>query len=263
METIRKWIRWVQQLHISLHGAHACYFIALSVFPMLVLMLGLLRYTSLEVGDLQEFAESFLPEALYAFAWQLISACYVGTSRVVLSVSALTALWSAGKGIYGLIRGLDAVYGRDEDRRWLQTRLVSAVYTFLFLLVLLLTLVLHVFGNTILELLGQHAFRFPVNLAALRFFLLVLLQTLLFTAMFMFLPRGGNRFLESLPGALFASAGWMTVSALFSEYVRYFSRYATIFGSVYTVALGMVWLYVCICIVFYGGVLNRILKDMG
>lgn len=263
METIRKWVRQIQALQISLHAAHACYFIALSVFPMLVLMLGLLRYTTLEVGDLQEFAEGFLPEALYAFAWQLISVGYVGTSRIVLSVSALTALWSASRGTYGLMKGLNAVYGAQEDRGWLRTRLVCAVYTFLFLLVLLLTLVLHVFGSTILELLRQQGFRLPVNLAALRFFLLVLLQTLLFCAMFMFLPRCGNRFGESLPGALFASAGWMTVSALFSEYVRHFSKYATIFGSVYTVALSMVWLYVCICIVFYGGVLNRFLKDLG
>ncbi|MBQ2392588.1 MAG: YihY/virulence factor BrkB family protein, partial [Alistipes sp.] len=77
--------------------------------------------------------------------------------------------------------------------------------------------------------------------------------------MFMYLPAEAHRFQESLPGALFASFGWMSASGLFSMYVEYFPRYANIFGSVYAVALTSLWLYVCVNIVFYGGVLNRLL----
>lgn len=262
MDAVKKLLRQIQQLQIPIYAANACFFLVLAIFPTLVLMLGLLRYTSLSVADLQEFAEGFLPDALKHLAWQLISGAYAGSTGMVISLSALTALWSAGRGIYGLIRGLDTVYERPEDRGWLRTRLISAVYTFAFLLVLILTLVLHVFGNTLLELLEQYGFRFPVDLTAVRFMLLVVLQTLLFCAMFMVLPRGGNGFRESLPGALFGSLGWMTASSLFSVYVEYSARYASIFGSVYAAALGMLWLYFCISIVFYGGVLNRILKNI-
>ena len=53
--------------------------------------------------------------------------------------------------------------------------------------------------------------------------------------------------------------GWMTVSGLFSRYVEHASGYASIFGPVYVVALAMLWLYFCISILFYGGVLNRFL----
>ena len=38
-----------------------------------------------------------------------------------------------------------------------------------------------------------------------------------------------------------------------------FSGYANIFGSVYAVALSMLWLYFCISIVFYGDALNHYL----
>jgi len=262
MDRVKKLFRQIQELQIPIYAANACFFLVLAVFPALVLMLGLLRYTSLSVADLQEFAEGFLPDALKHLAWQLISGAYAGSSGMVISLSAVTALWSAGRGIYGLIRGLDTVYGRAEDRGWLRTRLISAVYTVLFLMVLLLTLVLHVFGSTLLELLEQYGFRFPVDLTPLRFLLLVVLQTLLFCAMFMVLPRGGNAFRESLPGALFGSLGWMTASSLFSVYVQHSGRYASIFGSVYAAALAMLWLYFCISIVFYGGVLNRILKKI-
>ena len=49
-------IRSVAALKIPLHAANAGFFIVLSVFPALLLMLSLLRYTRLEVGDLLELA---------------------------------------------------------------------------------------------------------------------------------------------------------------------------------------------------------------
>lgn len=258
-------LRQVQALEIPIHAAHACYFIILAAFPTLVLLLGLLRYTSLEAADLMDLVEGFLPAALQPYAWDLISGTYENTSKVVVSLSALAALWSAGRGIYGLLKGLNAIYGVEEHRNWLRTRFMCAVYMVLFIVVLMLTLVLHVFGNTIVEYLrvmGGESIRFWMDLVDLRFFLLVAVQTLMFCAMFMYLPGKDNGFRESLPGALFGSLGWMTVSSLFSVYVENFSGYANIFGSVYAVALIMLWLYVCVSIVFYGGVLNRILKKL-
>lgn len=262
-----KWLRHLQTLRamqISTHAAHACYFIVLSVFPMLVLMFGILRYTALQPDDLLDLLSGILPDALLPYAWKLISGAFNNTSKMVISVSALTAIWSAGRGIYGLQAGLNAVYGVHEERGWLHKRIICAAYTFLFVLVLLLTLVLNVFGNTILRFLQQRAWFWAwIDLTDLRYFLLVLVQTLLFCAMFMFLPDKRRGFLESLPGALFSSFGWMTVSGLFSLYVEYFPRYANIFGSVYAVALASFWLYLCVSIVFYGAVLNRILAETG
>ena len=259
-----RWLwNWLRSLEVSLHAAHTCYFVVLSAFPALVLMLGLLRYTTLGAEELMDLAEGFIPGALQGFLWRLIYGVYHNTSKLVLSVSALAALWSSGRGIYGLVRGLNRVYGVEKSQGWFRTRLQCAAYTLLFLLVLLLTLVLHVFGTTILEFLSHRgmpgAWAGVVNL---RFFLLILMQTLLFCGMYIFLPGKRNGFRESLPGALAASLGWMGASWAFSVYVVHFPRYGYLFGSVYAVALLMLWLYVCVSIIFYGGVLNRILKKL-
>lgn len=255
-----RWVHTLRSMQISTHAAHACYFMVLSVFPMLVLIFGFLRYTALQPEDLLDLLRGLLPEALLPHAWNLIRSAYRNSSRLVISVSALTALWSAGRGIYGLQSGLNAVYGLCETRSWLHKRLLCTAYTFLFVLVLLLTLVAQVFGNTIVKLLQQRfVFRMWTELGGLRYFLPVLAQTLLFSAVFMFLPGRRHGFWESLPGALFSSFGWMTASGLFSLYVEHFPRYAAIFGSVYAVAMAGFWLYICISIVFYGALLNRLL----
>ena len=251
---------WLRQLRISVHAAYAGYFIILSLFPALVLLLGLLRYTTLQAADLMDFVAGFLPEALQPYAWDLIGKTYDNSSRAVLSVSALAALWSAGKGIYGLMGGIHAAWGEEEDRGWLRVRLLCAGYMVMFLLVLLLTLVVHVFGSTILDWLYLRGeMPFWAELINLRFFLLVAVQTALFTMMYMYLPGRNRGFRESLPGALLASLGWMGASGLFSVYVERFSGYASMFGPVYAVALAMLWLYVCVSILLYGAVLNRIL----
>ena len=49
----------------------------------------------------------------------------------------------------------------------------------------------------------------------------------------------------------------------FSLYMSHFNRYDTIYGSLSVVALTMLWLYVCMEIVFYGGALNKYLADVG
>lgn len=256
--------RKLGKMEIPTHASHACYFIVLAVFPALTLVLGLLRYTSLEAADLMDLAAGLLPDALEPYIWKLISGTYENTSKVVVSLSAITALWSASRGVYGLLTGLNGVYGVEEDRGWLHTRVMSVVYTFLFILVLLLTLVLHVFGNTIVQWIhstGNPNLFLWMDIIDLGFFVLVAAQTLLFCGMFMFLPNQRNGFWESLPGALFGSLGWMTFSSLFSIYVENFTSYMNIYGSVYAMALAMLWLYMCVSIVFYGGALNRFLKD--
>ena len=266
-----KWIKrltalfnYVMRLNIPIHAAYAGFFIVLAVFPSLVLLLGLLRYTGLQVENFTEMLHGVIPTALMPAAQRLILNTYNSSTGTVLSISALTALWSASRGIHGLITGLNAVYEVSEGRGYFYTRAVSVLYTFLFIVVLILTLVLHVFGTTLLELLPTSEsplLAFLEGVVDLRFFLLLGVQTVLFTAMFMVFPNKRNRLADSFPGAVLASIGWLVFSDLYSIYVERFASLSNIYGSVYAVALSMLWLYCCMSIVFYGGALNHWLTD--
>lgn len=258
-------VKTVKQMHIPLHAAYAAYFIVLAVFPALVLILSVLRYTGMEVRGLVELLDDILPSTMAEGAEELIYSTYRNSSGAMVGVSAVTALWSASRGIYGLLTGLNAVYGVSENRGYIYTRSISVVYTFVFILILLLTLVLHVFGNSIINLMRQvdnPVVIFFIDLIDLRFFLLLFLQSLVFTLMFMVLPnKRRSRFMESLPGGVLSSLGWLVFSDIYSIYVENFSKYSTIYGSVYGIAITMLWLYCCMSILFYGGALNRYLMD--
>ena len=258
-------VRYVGRLKLGLHAANTGYFLILSVFPALALLMGLLKYTRFGASELVALLEGMLPAALVPEAELLIIGLFQSSGALV-GISAVTALWSASRGIFGLLTGLNAIYGVSESRGYFYTRAISLFYTFAFLLVLLATLVLHVFGTGLLGFIQGKAegfWQFALRLIDLRFFLLLGLQTALFTAMFMVLPNQKNRLSDSLPGAFLASSGWLLFSHLFSLYVERSSYYSGLYGSVYVLALSMLWLYFCIYIVFLGGVLNRWLTQRG
>ena len=253
-------------LDIPAYAANAAYFIIMAALPTMLLLLALLRYTRLDSSVLIGALDAFVPEALSPLISKLVNGLYDSSSTVLVSVSALAAVWSASRGIYGIIKGLNRIYAVRENRGYVYTRLMSVLYMVLFIVILILTLAIHVFGQTIAEQIPMT--HHPVvllldRILPIRFFVLFFLQTLLFTAMFMTLPNRRNRLLTSLPGAMFASLGWLIFSDLFSIYVDNFSNYPAIYGSLSAVALAMLWLYICMAILFYGGALNKWLMDMG
>lgn len=250
-------------MQIPVYAANACYFLALAVFPALLLILASLRYTPLSAVDLIVLLEGILPDALMGAAESLIVSTYYNSSTALVSVSAVTALWSASRGIQGLLTGLNHIYGVREDRGWLRTRLLSVGYTFVFLMLVIATLVFQVFGRSLADriwAIDHPLVRLVVQIIDWRSVWLLLVQIGVFAAIYMVLPNRRNRFFSSLPGAVAAAVGWQGFSQAFSLYVeRMLSRYTNIYGSIYTVALSLLWVYCCICILLFGGVLNRLL----
>ena len=87
------------------------------------------------------------------------------------------------------------------------------------------------------------------------------LLTLLFWAILCVFPNRRIPLLRALPGAAGASLGWLGFSSLFSVYVQHFGSYSVFYGSLAGIAMAMLWLYVCMSILFYGGVLNCLLFE--
>ena len=261
---IEKIVSFLEPMNISVHSAHTAFFLILSVFPASMILVGVLGYTALELEDVMSLVAQVVPEPLLPLAHRLFSGAYDATSAPLLSISAVTAIWSASRGILGLKEGLNDVYGVKERRGYLLTRGISMIYTVLFVVMLVLSLVLNVFGATILDYLHMTTnpvFLFVMDVIDFRFFLMLLLQTALFTAMYAALPDRKVGLWESFPGAVVASVGWLVFSNLFSLYVEHYPRYANIFGSLYAAALTMLWLYFCIMIVFWGGAINRYIME--
>jgi membrane protein len=251
-------------MQISLHSAYTSFFLILSLFPFLLLFLGVLKYTTLEIADLMRIVEGWLPQNLLPIAGTLIEISYRHSSGAVVSISLLAALYSASRGMFGLRNGLNAVYPSSGKPGFLRRRSLSALYTLVSLLLLVLTLGAYLLGTAALDYLCMTTAPVVLTLVRLvdwKWLLLAFLQSLQFAFMYAWLPDQRNRLRQCWPGAVAASLGWLAYSGLFSMYMDHFSDYTNIYGSIYALALGMLWLYFCIMIFFYGGALNRYLRQ--
>lgn len=265
LKTLMLAVERISSMQIGVYAANACYFLVLSVFPILLIVLGLVAYLPYSARDLLELLETFIPEALIGAAETLIVSIYYNSSGALLSVSAVTALWSASRGIFGLLTGLNHIYGVREDRGYFYTRFISVVYTFVFLLMILLSLVLQVFGPSILDQLvwtENPLIHWLIGMFDdyVQYLWVLAIQIMVFTLIYMVLPNRRNSFWGSLPGAVVAAVGWQGFTFVFGFYVER-ANYASIYGSVYTVATAMLWLYFCISILLFGGGLNRLLQQ--
>ena len=248
----------MKRQNISVYAASTAFFLFLSMVPMLIMICTIIPFTPLTEENLVTAVLELTPDIMDPVAENLISEVY-DKSAGVLSLAVIATIWSAGKGVLALMRGLNAINGVEEDRNYLYVRVMASFYTLVMLLVLILSLFIMVFGNKLVEL---ALYRFPglqdvvSFLMHFRFILVWVILTVIFCAIYAFVPNEKKRLGDQVPGAAFSAVVWSVFSWGFSIYVERTESYS-IYGSLALIVIVMVWLYFCMYIIMVGAWLNR------
>ncbi len=256
---LKKQFLFFQRFQVPLYAANSAFYIILSVFPGVMLVVGLLPYLGFSQGDLLEALSGLVPTVLEPLIARVVNDMSQNSSRALISITALLAIWSSSRGIYCIQVGLNSIYQVKENRTYLYRRAISMVYTLLMIIALMLTLVLQGFGRELAAILQQlqvPVFNFIVRILDFRELIILLLLSCLFAGIFCALPNRKQRFFSVLPGAFLAALGWLVFTYGFSIYAKISGAHSPLYGSLSIIAMGMLWLYICICILFYGCVFN-------
>ena len=250
----------IQEDSISAYSAQAAFFVIISVFPLAMLLLTLVKYLPYFKEGVPMIQFDMFPHDLNVFATNVIEEIVNKSSNAVLSISAVTALWSASKGVYSIILGLTSAYSIKETRGYVRMRLLSVLYTVIFLVMLIAALGFLVFGNSIyramfrfLPIAADHV---TIISRGIKWLLGFGVLVLLFLMMYIAVPDRKSTLFEELPGALVSAVGWVGFSYLYSFYIDNFSNYANLYGSLTAVVLLMLWLYFCMYIMLFGAEVN-------
>lgn len=247
---------------VGIYTAQASFFITLSLFPFLLLFLNVVGMTSLDKNALIRIINSYSPDVIKPLLIQIIGELYTHVSGTLLSIVAIAAVWSASKGVLSVMFGLYEISKIHRDRNYLISRFVSMLYTILFLLAIIVTMVLLVFGNRIFNLLLSFI---PIleNVTILTLILRYLISFVILSGFFIILYKITNFRLTTIkkciPGALFSALGWMIFSYVFSIYIDNFSNMSYMYGSLTAFIIIMLWIYFCIYILFIGAEINKLL----
>ncbi|HJD46359.1 MAG TPA: YihY/virulence factor BrkB family protein [Candidatus Mediterraneibacter norfolkensis] len=258
--------------HTGAYAAQAAYFFMLSLIPIIMLLLTMVTmltnagYDSLIQNTVLEAITRVFPTSVAPLIRGIVIQIR-SQFKTIIPVTVIAALWSAGKGVLSVSSGLNCIYDNTETRNYFYLRLRSSLYTVIFLMAILLSLVLSVFGNSISVMLYEHLpflSRIVDFVIRIRTIVSLVVLTLFWDLVYKFLPNRRNMkkttFRKQLPGALFTACGWLLISFVFSVYLDIFTGFSNLYGSFTTIVLIMLWLYGCMYIILLGGEVNALLE---
>lgn len=263
LQKSKRYITRISKDHVSAYAAQSAFFMMLSLLPMTLLLMTLVRYTPITQADVMKAIYEVFPKTIRMTMLSIVAEVYE-QSKVMIPITLLITLWSAGRGVLAITAGLNCVYGKAETRNYIRLRIRAAFYTVLFILAIVLSLVLLGFGNSIGLLIKQHSpmYEYIMEIIIqLRTVIALCLISVFSIFIYKFLPNYKGRIQYQIPGAVFTAFGWTLVSFLISVYMEVFKGFSNIYGSFTTIVLIMLWLYFCMYIILLGGEINVLFEE--
>ena len=251
----------IAENHMGAYAAQTAYFFMLCMIPIILLLLTMVQYTPVTKADVMTAVIQVFPASVDSLITSIVNQVY-NQSTGIIPITIIVALWSAGKGVLAMTSGLNCIYGCRETRNYIFLRIRATIYTVMFIIVIILLLVLSVFGNTLnLFIAGHIPFLKKISdwLIMSRTFITPTVLVVLSLMIYRFLPNRRGRFRDQLPGAMFAAVGWMVVSWVFSIYLDVFEGFSSMYGSLTTIVLIMLWMYFCMYCILLGAEMNVLL----
>ena len=252
--------------HISEYSAQCSYYTILSFIPFVILLITLIQYTNIQQQTLFDAISKIIPSSMNEFVIGIVREVY-SKSIGTISVSIIFTLWSAGKGLFALTKGLHSVYntGEDSEKSVIYLRIMALIETVIFIVLIMLGMVLLVFGNSLKSLMQQHFgalenfSTFSQVVTELGF---ILVTFIIFLFLYRFMPKHKVTFKSQIPGAIFGALALNIISFVFSKYLDIFKGFSITYGSLTTLMLIMMWTYSCFYSLFLGAELNKTIKNI-
>jgi membrane protein len=249
------------EANVANRAAELAFWFLLGFFPMLLCvtsMVSMLSSAPGSQGTLMKYVGEVLPSAASDLVRQVLAQT-TGRGRVWLSL--IFALWSSSSATSGLIDTLNAIYDLKESRPWWKSRLISVALAIALGVLITAALIIVVYGPLILhKIVPGSAPLYVWKIAQWPAAAVLLILALL--CLYRFAPNiQEQKWKWLLPGSIVAAVIWVAVSVLFKVYVRHFSHFGLLYGSLGTLIILMFWFYLSGIAILVGGELNATLED--
>ena len=249
---------------IDAYSAHAAFFVTVSFIPFIMLLISMIKFFPIEEARVLSEIVSVFPKGARELVASFITESYQKSGTALISITAVTTLWAASIGVFSLVRGLNRVFCADETRNFIIVRFMSMIYTLLLMALLVLCLTFFVFGDTIAGWLSGFVpwlFKITPIIQSLRMIVGAAVLGMFFLGMYIIIPNRKVKILTQVPGAIVGSVGWVGFSYAFSYYYEHLANYSYVYGSLSVLVFFMLWLFICIYILFIGAEVNKCIED--
>jgi membrane protein len=191
------------------------------------------------------------------------SVVVTGSSGMLANVGIIAGIYFGTVFIATISRALSQTHGVREDRHWWSKYVISFFMLFWFGITILICFNAVVFGETLAGI-AEVNFQLTVPLqewvTLLNLPLTAVALIGLALALYLLTPENYLTIRQALPGAIFFSVGWITVTKLFQFYVAKYDRYNPTYLALASIIVLLTWMYLTCLLLLLGGKLNAILR---
>jgi membrane protein len=244
------------------YGAAISYQVFFSLFPFLFFLLAVLG--ALDIPGfwdwLVEQAQAVLPGQAAGLVEQTVEQIRGQAQGSLLSLWIIVTLWAASSAVRTTMHALNVAYDVEEERSAWKSYPLSILYTILLAVLIIVAVGLMLIGPQIAEWLAQQIGLGSVFVTLwewLRIPAAMLLLIAVLVLVYYFFPNIDQPFRFIIPGAVLAVIAWLVASFGFSLYVNNFANYNAIYGSLGTVIVVLVYLYISASVLLFGAEVNE------
>ena len=268
---MKKWIKNIINFvkgtadeHIDAFAGQTTFFIFLSFFPLLNILLSMAPILPFSETQITEMILKAIPADLSSYVRSIISDIYTHGASTFTIISVIMAVWSAAKGFMAIRNGLNEVYRARDTKNFLVVRAISALYTVIFVVVLVALTFANLFGRQLYnDFLEKHegirdVAQLILHLRGVGSFLIIFMLLLV---MYTFMPHRKLLMRYQIFGAVFSAGAWVLVSWGFSYYIEFAMKKSQMYGSLATIIMLLFWLYLMVSMIFWGAQINEFLYE--
>lgn len=243
--------------HLSRSAAAMSYYLTLSAFPFILVLYELLNTLNISVSSLVLEYKSVIPSEVMAVVTNYVDYVKGGESTGLLMVGILGLMTSCATAMKTLVVIMSDIHG-ERCFRGIWGAALGIISSLVLLLIVYVSAVVIVLGERLpqcAELIGQKPLFLSLWRGA-RFILPLLMLVFSIAVLYRWsLPKG--RVKEPVvTGALLASMLLVAVGALFSRVIKATTNYPLVYGSLASLIVFMLWIFVCSNILILGNVVN-------
>lgn len=231
---------------VARDSAALTYYLLFAIFPLLIFVSTLLGVLELDIASITAVLAPILPSDVVDIIRTYLEYVAANQSRQLLWFSLVFSIWFPMRSTGCLMHSLRKAFGRSAPENILLGQLHTLLFTIWMIFVIGLTLALVVVGRRALYFLSGFlplSETFISVWGYLRFIILGLVMAISLGILYQ-LALGQRRPLrEVLPGVGSSLAAWLLLSMAFSYYVENMARYAQLYGSIATIVVVLLWLY--------------------
>src|ERR1700761_6834950 len=234
----------------------------LALFPGTIFLFTLIPYIPIRhfQDQLLTILAQIMPHDAYNAFENTIIEIVKQKNVKLFSFGFLTTLFFATNGVSRLMQAFNKSSLQDETRSYVRRRWVALILTVVICVAMLVAVAIMIAGYKILISL-QHQFNSKAHgwflaIALLKWIIVIVIFFVTVSLLYRYGPAHKQRWKFFSPGSIFATSLAIFTSLGFTFYINNFSSYNQIYGSIGTLIVIMIWLYLNSLIILIGFELN-------